>query len=393
MLPRWAVAVWAVILILIVIGLRVALSPRSKGVYPIFSTAGRHWQAAEPVYVPPTAELDVFRYSPPVAAFFSLWSRLPDLPAGLIWRGLNLAVYVAGLAAWCRRRRPALSLPAVMLLVIPLAVGGLNNGQCNALVTGLLLLAHVAFDRQRFFAAAALIATAGLFKGYPIAYGLLLCLLEPRRFTQRLGACLLVGAALPYLCQPAGYVGEQYICYFQRLDMADRSHFALEAGWRDLHMLIRRVGIAMDLNGYRLLETELGFLCAAAVLILKYRSAENETRTWTCLATALCWMTLAGPATESCTYVLISPIFAQSALGLGDRQVWRRWLVGTSYALFTAAAVSVWFPGKFAGLIQATALQPLAALLLTIDIAAEYFRTMCPRSAHRGAAAEFGQAA
>src|SRR5437868_10528129 len=128
---RWAVAVWVVVLL--IIGLRAARSARPDGVYPIFSTAGRHWLAGEAVYVPPTADLDVFRYSPPVAAFFAPWSLLPDRLAGILWRGLNAAVFLGGLAVWCSWQRPRPNVAAVFLLVIPLAIGGLNNGQCNAL--------------------------------------------------------------------------------------------------------------------------------------------------------------------------------------------------------------------------------------------------------------------
>src|SRR5213078_229023 len=97
------------------------------------------------------------------------WSLLPDRLAGIVWRGLNAGVFLGGLAMWCRWQRPRLSVAAGMLLVIPLAVGGLNNGQCNALIAGLLLFATAAFARGRWTAAAALITVPVLFKGYPLA--------------------------------------------------------------------------------------------------------------------------------------------------------------------------------------------------------------------------------
>jgi hypothetical protein len=376
-MPRRAVAVWAVIFLLI--GLRVAFWPRANGVYPIFSAAGRHWQSQQPVYVPPTPELDVFRYSPPAAAFFSLWSRLPDIPAGLLWRGLNAGIFFSGLAVWCRQNRPTLSLSAATLIVIPLAVGGLNNGQCNALVAGLLLLANVAFQRKRLTAAAALIAITVLIKGYPLAYGLLLCLIKPRRFTPRLAVYLSLGAALPYLFQPADYVTEQYANYFRRLDMADRAEYALDAGWRDLHMLFRRIGVAMDLNGYRLLEVELGLACAAVTLLVRYGLRQPEAAARVAFALAMCWMTVAGPATESSTYVLMSPVLALAVLTFAGRPAWQRGLAMSSFALFCLAAASVWFPGRIAHPIQATGIQPIAACCLTAWVIAEGWRVTSRR--------------
>jgi hypothetical protein len=366
--------VWAVVLI--VIGVRVLCSTRANSVYPIFSAAGARWLAGDEVYLPPTADLDVFRYSPPVAAVFAPWSLLPDRLGGLLWRGLNAAVLLGGLAAWCRWLWPRLNVPAVFLLVIPLAVGGLNNGQCNALVIGLLLIAQVAFARGRWTAAAALAVVPVLLKGYPLALGLLLCLIEPRRFGLRLAGCLCVAAALPYLCQRPEYVTEQYAACLRQLNADDRTNFHLEAGYHDLHMLVRRAGLPMDLSAYRLLEMELGLACAALILVGRSRGWDARTALDACLGLGACWMTLAGPATESSTYVLLAPVLARAVL-IGAGKPWRQqWVVAASYALFTAAAAVAWFPGRVSRPIHATGLQPFAALLLTVHVVAECVRSM-----------------
>jgi len=215
---RWAIAAWLVILI--VIALRISLATRSNSVYPIFRSAGDHWLAGESVYVPPTDRLDVFRYSPAVAAFFASWSLMPDRAAETGWRLLNAGVFFAALATWARFWLPANRVASALLLVLPLTIGGLNNGQCNALVAGLLLFAQVAFARDRWTMAATLIAMATLIKGYPLALGLLFCIVEPRRFTPRLAACLAVGALVPYLCQRSDYVTSQYAVYLDRLRAA-----------------------------------------------------------------------------------------------------------------------------------------------------------------------------
>jgi hypothetical protein len=377
---RWAFVIWAVILV--VIGARLLHSPRANGVYPIFSNAGRQWAAGQSVYGQSGVVVDVFRYSPPAAAFFAPWALLPDQWGGLIWRGLSAAVFLGGLAAWCRWQQPARSFATVSLLVLPLAVGGLNNGQCNALIIGSLLLAQVAFAREFWTAAAMLVIIPALFKGYPLSFGMLLCLIGPRRFAPRLAVCLLVMAAVPYLFQRADYVTAQYGDFWWQLGVDDRTDMGAH-GYRDLQMLAIRAGVPMSLATYRLTEAALGLACAAAVLAGRRRGWDKDTTLSASLSLALCWMTLAGPATESTTYVLISPLLAMAVLTIADRPQWQKCTVGASFVLFVVAACVVWFPGSFAKPIQATGIQPFAALLLTIHVLAECWRAGLRRTAER----------
>src|SRR5262249_25652990 len=160
-----------------------------------------------------------YRYSPIVAIGFAPWSLLPDRPAGVLWRWLNAGVFVGGLAVWWQWwRREQRGLPALLLLVLPLAVGGLDKRPCDALIAGLPLLAAGAFAGGRLGLAAAAVTVAVLFKGYPVALGLLFCAADPRRFTPRLALALLAGFGLPYLLshQPE-YVTTQYAHFYERL--------------------------------------------------------------------------------------------------------------------------------------------------------------------------------
>src|SRR5262249_20400075 len=99
-----ALVVWMVILV--AISGRLLLAKRSNSVYPIFSAAGAAWLAGETVYRDPTPELDQFRYSPSVAAVFAAWSLLPAPVGEILWRLLNAAVLLGGLAYWIRWWRP-----------------------------------------------------------------------------------------------------------------------------------------------------------------------------------------------------------------------------------------------------------------------------------------------
>jgi hypothetical protein len=367
---RWAVAVWAIILV--AISLRAGFATKVDGVYPIFDTAGRHWLAGETAYVPPAPGLDQYRYSPPATAFFGGMALLPERFASLLWRGLNAAVFLAGLAAWCRWRR--IDFASAALLVIPLAIGGLNNAQVNALDVGLLLLAAAAFGRDRYWLAAVLLTIPALFKGYPIALGLLFCLVEPRRFGPRFAISLLLGMAVTFLCQRPAFVWNEFANFVQALRGDDRTAWDIVLGYRDLQMLLRRWGLPLSLYGYRLLEVALGAGCAALVLWGRTRGRGARWSLEACASLGLCWMSLAGPATESCTYVLISPVLATAVLIVSDRPGWQKGFVGASFALFTIAAASVWFPGRIAHPIQKTAIQPLAALLLSVCVVVDCVR-------------------
>src|SRR5207237_312863 len=94
----------------------------------------------------------------------------------------------------------------LFLLMLPLAVGSLNNGQSNALVLGLLLTTVTGAATERWGLAASCTALATLFKLYPIALGLLMAATFPRRFAGRLVLALLVGLALPFALQQPHYV-------------------------------------------------------------------------------------------------------------------------------------------------------------------------------------------
>src|SRR5208337_3556658 len=97
-----------------------------------------------------------------------------------------------------------------LALLLPPGIAHLSNGQCNALVIGLTLLAFGAAAGQRWNLAAAAMTVAFLFKLYPIAAGLLLVVLYPRSFGPRFLLALVLGVVLPFLFQNPAYVLRQF---------------------------------------------------------------------------------------------------------------------------------------------------------------------------------------
>ncbi len=138
-----------------------------------------------------------FVYSPVVAAFFAAFACIPAPLANILWQLLNAAVLLGGLDGGFKGK----SFPGInqsnfgilYLLLVPLALGNIDISQANPLVAGLLMLAIAAVCVERWNSAALCIAIATFFKIYPIAVGLLICLIAPRRFGWR----LLIALVLP----------------------------------------------------------------------------------------------------------------------------------------------------------------------------------------------------
>jgi hypothetical protein len=397
----WAVAAWA--LVLGVVCIKAAGWPRSHSLYPVFAAAAQDWQAGEPLYrttTPDAGGLDVYRYSPLVAALFTPFSVLPAPVGGVLWRLLNAGVCLTGLAWFCRavlpRRLPRSQRAVVFLLVLPLAVGNLHNAQSNPLVLGLVLGSVAATAERRWSLAAGCTALACLFKIYPIAVGLLLVVLYPRRFGPRLAAALVVGLALPFLLQDPPYVAAQYASWVDYLRGDDRSGLPLTLCYRDLPLLCRRWISPLDPGAYQVIQVLAGAGIALLCLAQRRRQYQaeasaggrpsltlrvSEGASWPerrlligLLGLGCCWMTVFGPATESCTYLLLGPTLAWALLEtwLERRPLFARAWLAIAYGLLVVTYMSCWFPSGTR--LQSLGLQPLAGMMLLAYLLAGMLR-------------------
>jgi hypothetical protein len=365
---RLAISLWATILL--VLCLRGLLNGRSNSVYPIFAEAGRRFLAGVDLY---RGEGGQYRYSPLVAALFVPFTVCPDSLGGVLWRLLNAAVYLTAIAWWCRfvlaGCLTASQQAILYLLIVPLSVGSLNNAQSNPLVLGLLLASVAAVAQQRWNLASGCVALACLFKLYPIAVGLLLATVYPRRFAARLLIAVLIGLALPFLLKPFPYVLEQYAGWFHHLQTDDRQQLPVELWYRDLRLLCRSCHVPLGPSTYRLIQ--LLMAAGAAALCIAGRLAGWQERRLLSFLFALgcCWMTLFGSATESCTYILLAPTLAWALLDawLRPHPWWLRGLLGASFGLLALTQAAVWFPGG-AQQVHVLGTHPLAALLLLVGV-------------------------
>lgn len=315
--PRWALAVWVVLVVAIV--LRIALAgPNSGTVVPIYLKAGERWIAGENIYAA-FWPLDVYRNPPGVAAFFAPWSLLPPKLAGILWRLMSLAIYLGGLAAFVRVHAEQLTsdrfgwfVVAAGFLVIP----SLNNGQVNLLIVGCLLMAAANLERDGLGRAAAWIAFASFFKIYPLAAGMLFCIVKPR-LAPRLALASVLAALLPFACQKLDYVAGMHQAFVEFTQLERQFRLLLDRPPWDWTILLRawfdyRVPDSIT----KAVDAAVGIAFALVLLRGRLERCQSSKKPLPLAFSLACiWMTLFGPATENATYTLLAPSAALLLLG------------------------------------------------------------------------------
>jgi hypothetical protein len=386
---RLAVGFW--LAAVVVVCARGVLQPQRHTLYPTFAKAGADWLTGKSLYphAPLEPGLEPYRYSPLVAAGLVPFELLPARVGSVFWRLANAAVLLAGLAAWLRSSlpwRPGVRHRAIMyLVVLPLALAGLNNGQTNPLVIGLLLLTVAAAGAGRWNGAAACTALATALKIYPLALGLLLAAAYPRRFAGRLVLALAAVAALPFLFQRPDYVAGQYAEWLRMLVGDDRKYWPIHVAYRDLWLLFRITGIPMSPQVYQVIQVLSGAACAAVCGAGRWRGWEPARVLTAAFVLGTCWMTLCGPATESNTYVLLAPALGWALLA-ARVESWprpERWLPVASAGLLLIgilAGLTVWTVR-----VHSLGVQPLAALLLFAAYLSVYTRALAAGTARADA--------
>ena len=316
---RWeqaALITWSALLLFV--GVRVFVSPEAKTVYPIFSASGRFWWTGTDLYEPhrPTNVQDGYRYSPTCAILFTPFALFPDALGGVLWRLFSAAALLGGLAWFARSLLsvPAKSFAWLALLVIPLALQSINNGQANIVVIACMLAAVACVKLKRWNLASILIALAFGCKLYPLALGMILILLYPRPLAWRIPVACLAILLLPFLCQHPAYVVDQYEKWIALLRSEDRADIDVKHMYRDLWLLIHLYGIPISRQAYLILQMASG---AGVALWCWHRQRAGWPPAMlltSTLALTMAWTMLLGPATESSSFALLAPSLAWSVV-------------------------------------------------------------------------------
>ena len=352
-----------------VILVHVWLKPNSNTLYKVFRNGGARWLASENLY----PKVDEYIYSPFAAAFFATLPLLPDRVAGVLWRVMSLAAYAGAFAAWLGNARavPEERAALAWILLLPLSVGDIFNGQANPLVIGLLMLAVLACRRERWMIAALCVAVAAYFKVYPLAMGLLLAVIHPRKFPWRLALALAAIFVLSLVLQRPAYVLDQYANWVRSLRQDPRRTLNYFGTYRDFWLLLRVLRVPVSLQGWAVLQAASGAAVAVYLYLAGRRGAAADKLDFLLLALGTCWMLLFGPATESSTYVMLAPPLALAWVrwrGEPRAREYLKWAAACYALLIASQMLSSW--GHQHQNAYTHLAQPVGTMLLAASVTA-----------------------
>jgi hypothetical protein len=361
-----ALAVWTIVFLGLAI--RTLTNPHRATAFTVYRLAGIHWSSAQHLY----GDWRGFVYSPLAAVFFAPFGLLPPGLGNLCWTWLNAAIFLLGVYALMSSGIYPGIKPRyhgiVYLLLVPLVLGNLDTGQANPTVIGLVLLAVGAVPAERWCVAALCIAAATYLKIYPLAVGLILFLMAPRRLGWRLLLALLALGFLPFLFQHWSYVSQQYHEWISTRSADDRRLYPIKDVPLDLWFLLVRLG-HLPIPGlvYSAFQVLSGGAIALFCLAGIWRHWRKERLMAAILALLCIWMTLCGPATELQTYVLLAPAVVLTVVDavFGSRPRSLRIGLLLVYLLMVLAVARTSFLPSEKGLWILT-LQPLAAIVFLV---------------------------
>jgi hypothetical protein len=287
-----------------IISLRIGLHPGSHSVFTEYRDAGRAWLHQTQIYGIDTR----FLYSPLVAALYSPFALISQNLSELLWRlliGLALP-----LALWLNARElfhfSKSEFACLLLLILPLTISDLNNGQANIIIIVLLLLATSTASQSRWLTCAFCASFAVYWKIYPISFAVLLAIIFPRELSVRLFLWLVGLFAVSLLLQKPSYVLHQYSSWFAHLTSDRRRELEYYGKWRDFYLLLRLIGITISAMSWKIVQVIAGLIAATICLVGTIRRRSLVTLLFCAMSLAIVWMLLFGPATEAATYTLIA---------------------------------------------------------------------------------------
>ena len=250
-----AIASWSIAILAILV--HVVYTIRIGSVFWTYQNAGGDWLGGHDLYRYRDFALDqgAFVYSPLVAALFAPFSVLSGPLSNVVWRLLNVAVFLVAISWWLKirlhRQISESQYGMVFLLLLPLSIGNLNSGQANLPVISLVMLGIINAKLNRWTFSALCVALAAYFKIYPLAAGLVLALVFPRQFSWRLVLALIALGYFSFFLQRPSYVMQEY-GHWMLNRAADNRHLApMRMAPRDLWLLLRVSGWTVNPHAYK----------------------------------------------------------------------------------------------------------------------------------------------
>lgn len=306
---RLAWGLW--ILLVVVVSVLVVMQPGRRTVTPTYVQAVRSWWVDRNIY---DTSVYGFLYPPQFAILYTPFAQAPVPFGDVLWRWLNIGLFVSGLARLARTAPYPLGgekgrFVMLTLLALPACLSSARNGQIN--MTEAALMAHAAVDLA---AARPWSATASLALGIalkPVALVMAaLAALTRLRLAWRLSIAGFFVFLLPFATSPPEYVWRQYAGFVDKMRVASTP--GVDA-FSDVSGLVYSAGL--DVTDVALLPLRaaagLGIL---AVWLLASRRFEEPERSHALLALSAVFVTVFNPRTETNGYVMLAPAVGMFAL-------------------------------------------------------------------------------
>ena len=253
-LIRLAIGLW--IALAVAVCVKSMVQPGSHSVYPVYAWGTRHWWADQPLHAEyPELDLDIYRYSPAFAIFFTPFAFMPDWLGASLWGLFSITTTFYAMRIMVREllpglwplRREAWFLGLTMLG----SMSGIWSGQSNSLLLALVIFASVAIKRQSWWMASTLLAMAVFIKIWPIAVALLLMACWPKQLSWRFAVVCAALAFLPFLTRPFSVVVAQYQEWYTSLMCSQQHRWP---GFRDAWTIWENLWPPVSLGGYHVLQ-------------------------------------------------------------------------------------------------------------------------------------------
>jgi hypothetical protein len=149
--------------------------------------------------------------------------------------------------------------------------------------------------------------------------------LSPRRFLPRYAIALALGLLLPFAAQRPDIVIDQYVSWLAHLR---DSTVIMRERLRTLEHLLSIYGYPVSPDAFQLIQLFTGLAILGLCLLHGRRTPERRQRLHTAFGLFAAWVVLFGPATETCTYVVVAPVIAWHLLdGFSRALPWGRRLL------------------------------------------------------------------
>ena len=336
---------WLVWLVpLAIISVIVAIDPFKRTVTQTYHEAVVHWWDRQPIYVGTRG----MNYLPHFVPLFSLFALLPYALCDVLWRwaavagfGTGLWRFTGTLSGQNRNRDFAL----VSVLVMPLCLGALGNGQANAHFGASLLLAAWCLHERRWWWATGCLCLLVALKPLGISAVGLAMIAFPCLWW-RLGLGLGLLAIFPYCFGPPEYVTQQYIAFARNLTEC----FAPSPrSFADINGLLRPFGFKLTGELSLVVRASAGVaLIGACALAARLGYDLRRSLLW--LGFSASYLMLFNPMTEANSYAILAPALALWAwrhARHGEIQT-SRWLLAMILAMSLLSYVMrPWFQNDF----------------------------------------------